>query len=126
MNLVAEQPLVITITFINRGRTPAKRFLVAAHLSWGGKFVPPVWSPKYHQEIVGSFIPAEAKKRVVFDSLGVILTRQEVAEINAGTRKLFFGVEAHYFDHLDREQVFAFCSFYVPAEKDFSECMQQQ
>jgi hypothetical protein len=114
----------ILATFINGGRTPASHFVVYARLSWGERYIPPVWNPTNYAANAGAYLPAGARKIVILEDFIVPLTEQELSEIRAGTRKLFLGVVAHYIDFLGHEQTLTYCALYYPTESNFIECYQ--
>jgi hypothetical protein len=116
----------ISVTFVNGGKTPASHFIAIGHISWGNIFIPPTWNPTLFAANEGAFLPAGAKTTVIFEDKYAPLTDQEISEVRAGTRKLFVGIETHYVDFLNREQVFSFCALYNASDSNFIDCAKEQ
>jgi hypothetical protein len=106
---------VITITYLNGGRTPAWHFeawfvglSIGKHPSKQG-----IWTIQEHvSDISNSFVPAGKEITIVYAKNDRLFTKEEVDTIKSSSLRLFLVGTAHYTDISGEKQEFHFCGVY--------------
>jgi hypothetical protein len=127
-NLVAGQYVTLTITWINGGKTPAWRFRSIPKLVLDEQ--PPQksgfsWLEDDFSNISVSLIPAGEERTVKYETT-LLLTREMVAAIEGGGKRLYASAEGSYTDIKGIERPFRIWALYDVYSEGFVELEDEQ